>query len=90
MTASLQLQLYAMVHQHNETEITTHHPGLMHSLLVSSAGVGCIWRGDNSVGGLLLKSVIKQLTLHIHMIIMPIELPGIVVPPHVLMPAVTY
>ena len=62
-------------------------PGFVDSSVRSSARVGCVRHRDNHIGGLLLQSIIKQLTLHMHMVILPVELPSIVVPAHVLLPA---
>lgn len=54
---------------------------------ISPARIGCIWHGDNYIGGLLHKGVIKQLALHMRMVSLPVELAGIIVAIHVFQPA---
>ncbi len=71
---------YAMIYSHMTR-------GISQDSKISPARVGCIWHGDNYVGGLLLKGIIKQLAFHMHMVILPVELSGIIVAVHVLKPA---
>lgn len=71
---------YAMTYSHMTG-------GISQDSKISPARIGCIWHGDNYVGGLLLKGIIKQLALHMHMVILPFELSGIIVAVHVLKPA---
>ncbi len=61
--------------------------GISQDSEISPAWIGCIWHGDNYIGGLLHKGVIKELALHMRMVTLPVELSGIIVAVHVLKPA---
>lgn len=71
---------YAMTYSHMTGEISQ-------DSMITPARIGCIWHGDNYVGGLLVKGIVKQLAFHMHMVSLPVELSGIIVAVHVLKPA---